>query len=108
MTMLIGIYLLQVQILDMAKPHGTAAWMASWTLFRSPTGRRNDWEPLVQRETSATYVKDTEARHAALEQGISFARQLQGDDCLEPMRWDEPAPSFHVESARLKRACAIH
>ena len=77
MTMLIGIYLLQVQPIDLGRSSGKHSWAASWTLFRSPSGGRDDWEPLTQRETPSTFTDEADACRAAMEQGLDFARRLQ-------------------------------
>lgn len=108
MTVLIGIYLLQVQPIDLGSASGKPKWAASWTLLRSPSGRRDDWEPLVQHETPSPFTDEAEACGAAMEQGLDFARRLQGDDGLEPTLWNRPVPVSLSWPMLRKRAYAIH
>lgn len=108
MTMLIGIYLLQVQPIDLGRLSGKHSWAASWTLFRSPSGGRDDWEPLTQRETPSTFTDEADACRAAMEQGLDFARRLQGDDGLEPMAWNQAVPVPAPWTVPYRRAYAVH
>ncbi|WP_199100422.1 hypothetical protein [Dyella sp. ASV21] len=86
MAVLVGVYLLDGESMEEANDQPNP-WVGIWTLFRSPSGSRDDWEPLTHGRTSITFDSRDEALRAALEEGAAFARLLQADDGLEPMHW---------------------
>jgi hypothetical protein len=99
MAVLIGIYLVQGDAFEVARD-GKTLWTGTWTLFRSPQMNRADWEPLTSGEAAALFETSTLAVHGGEESGVAFARELQGDDGLEPMAW----AAVSAASAPLKRA----
>ncbi len=109
MAVLVGIYLLQVEPVEVTR-HGASSWMANWTLLRSPSGNRLDWVALTRRDTASTFACEADALHAGEAEGATFARMLQGDEGLEPIRWEglaEARPARDVVR-RLMRSRAIH
>lgn len=86
MAVLVGIYLVQSVSIEVELDSETV-WRGCWTVSRSPSGLRHDWEPLTGATTSQEFANAEDARRAGQDEGTAFARQLQGDDCLEPMAW---------------------
>jgi hypothetical protein len=101
MAVLVGIYLVQGDLFEIVR-EGRSLWTGTWTLFRSPWMNRADWEALTSGETAACFDSPEHAVQAGTEEGVAFARELQGDDGLEPMTW---APVPVTSSLPLKRAC---
>lgn len=66
---------------------GDSAWIGAWTVSRSPSGNRQDWEALLHATTPQSFANVESAHRAGEDEGTAFARQLQGDDCLEPTLW---------------------
>ncbi|WP_130620468.1 hypothetical protein [Dyella amyloliquefaciens] len=109
MAMLVGIYLLQVESVEVPRD-GASSWTATWTLLRSPSGNHLDWELLVQRDTPRTFPREADALRAGQDEGTTFARMLQGDDGLEPMIAEElqvKAP-LRETVAPARRSFALH
>ncbi|AIF47667.1 hypothetical protein [Dyella japonica] len=101
MAVLVGIYLIQGDAVDIVR-NGKTLWTGTWTLFRSPGMNRTAWEPLANGEVPTWFVSPGMAARAGEDEGVAFARELQGDDGLEPMSWEEvPA----VAAPSLKRTC---
>ncbi|MDR3446000.1 hypothetical protein [Dyella sp.] len=101
MAVLVGIYLIQGDAFDVVRD-GKTSWTGTWTLFRSPGVNRTQWESLTGGETSTSFTTPVLAALAGEDDGVSFARMLQGDDGLEPMTWEDvPA----VVANFLRRAC---
>ena len=90
MAVLVGIYLVQCVSIEV-ELDGETTWIGAWTLSRSPSGNRHDWEPLAEVTTSQQFANAESACRAGEEEGTALARQLQGDDCLEPMSWCKEA-----------------
>jgi hypothetical protein len=86
MAVLVGIYLVQCVSIEV-ELDGETAWIGAWTVSRSPSGNRHDWEPLTDATTSQGFADAESARRAGEDEGTAFAQKLQGDDCLEPMAW---------------------
>jgi hypothetical protein len=87
MAVLVGVYLIQGDAFDVVR-HGKTLWTGTWTLFRSPGLNRKDWEPLTSGEALTLFATPGLASQAGEDEGVAFARQLQGDDGLEPMAWE--------------------
>lgn len=102
MAVLVGIYLVQGDAFDVVR-EGKTFWTGTWTLFRSPLMNRADWEALTSGEASAIFESSAPAMLAGEDTGVAFARELQGDDGLEPMRWPDVPVALQMP---LKRACA--
>ena len=100
MAVLVGIYLVQSDLFEIVRD-GRAIWTGTWTLFRSPWMNRQDWEALTSGETAACFDSPELAIQAGEDEGVTFARELQGDDGLEPMVWAPVPVAFSVP---LKRA----
>lgn len=93
MAVLVGIYLIQGDAFDIVRK-GKTLWTGTWTLFRSPGMDRKHWEPLTSGEAATLFATPAMAARAGEEEGVAFARELQGDDGLEPMQWDDaPVPA---------------
>ena len=86
MVVLVGIYLVQCVSVEV-EHEGETVWKGAWTVSRSPSGHRHDWEPLTRGTTSQSFTSAESAHRAAEDEATAFARQLQGDDCLEPISW---------------------
>jgi hypothetical protein len=102
MAVLVGIYLIEGDAFEVVRD-GKTFWVGAWTLFRSPMMNRDDWEPLTTGEAPELYPSSFAATRAGQDNGVAFARELQGDDGLEPMMW-RAAPA--IASMPLKRASA--
>lgn len=98
MAVLVGIYVIQGGAFDVVRD-GKAFWVGTWTLYRSPAMNRTDWQFLTGGETSMTFATPALAVAAAEEEGVAFARLLQGDDGLEPMPW-EAVPAVETYAPR--------
>lgn len=109
MAMLVGIYLLQVESVEVTRD-GASSWTASWTLLRSPSGNHLDWELLTQRDMSRSFPREADALRAGQDEGTTFARMLQGDDGLEPMIADDlhAAAPMRETTAPARRSFAVH
>ncbi|MFC4526077.1 hypothetical protein ISN76_13240 [Dyella halodurans] len=94
MAVLVGIYLVQSVSIEV-QLDGGPAWIGAWSVSRSPSGNRDDWEVLTDATTSQSFASAECARHAGEEEGAALARLLQGDDCLEPLPWCME-PSWHA------------
>jgi len=90
MAVLVGIYLVQGGAFDIVR-EGKTFWTGTWTLFRSPLMNRADWEALTSGEASAIFESSVPAMQAGEDTGVAFARELQGDDGLEPVTWPDVA-----------------
>ncbi len=110
MAVLIGIYLVQCVSIEVELA-GETAWIGAWTVSRSPSGNRHDWEALTDATTSQGFSSAESARRAGEEEGVAFARLLHGDDCLEPLPWcaeisrqvtDDVSP---MSALRASRSC---
>lgn len=86
MAVLVGVYLVQCVSIEV-ELDGGSAWIGAWTVSRSPSGHRQDWEPLIHATTPQGFANIEAAQRAGEDEGIAFARGLQGDDWLEPMSW---------------------
>lgn len=86
MAVLVGIYLVQCVSIEV-ELDGETAWIGAWTVSRSPSGNRHDWEALTDATTSQSFASADSARRAGEDEGVAFARLLHGDDCLEPLPW---------------------
>jgi len=102
MAVLVGIYLVQADAFEVVRG-GDTSWAGTWTLFRSPQLNRADWEFLTAGEAPALYPTRVQAEQASQEEGVGFARLLQGDDGLEPMAWTAAPAAIPLP---LERACA--
>ncbi len=108
MAMLVGIYLLQVEAIEVPRDDA-GSWTATWTLLRSPSGNQLDWEPLVWRDTTRTFPREADALRAGHDEGTAFARMLQADDGLEPMVSDELREMPMRETmVPARRSCVVH
>lgn len=109
MAVLVGIYLLRVESVEIPRD-GASSWTATWALLRSPSGNQLDWEPLTRRDTERTFTREADALRAAQDEGTTFARMLQGDEGLEPMTWNEIHEAMPIREATLpaRRSCAVH
>lgn len=101
MAVLVGIYLVQGDAFEVVRD-GKTWWTGTWTLFRSPQMNRADWEALTDGEASTLCASSPLAMQAGEEAGVAFARDLQGDDGLEPMTWAAVPVAWRIT---LKRAC---
>lgn len=100
MAVLVGIYLVQSDAFEVVRD-GRTLWTGTWSLFRSPSMNRTDWEPLTGGEASSMFATAQLAAQAGEQAGVAFARDCQGDDGLEPMAWQGTPVSVR---APLKRA----
>ncbi|QNK00792.1 hypothetical protein [Dyella telluris] len=100
MAVLVGIYLIQGDAFDIVR-QGKTQWTGTWTLFRSPGLDRTHWEPLTSGEAATLFATAAMAARAGEDEGVAFARELQGDDGLEPMLWNA-APTTPVVSMQKK------
>jgi hypothetical protein len=100
MAVLVGIYLVQGDAFEVVRD-GKTCWTGTWTLFRSPLMNRADWEPLTDAEVPALFASSSLAIQAGEDAGVIFARDLQGDDGLEPMIWAAVPMAWRIP---LKRA----
>jgi hypothetical protein len=109
MAVLVGIYLLRVESVEIPRD-GASSWTAAWTLLRSSSGNQLDWEPLTRRDIERTFARETDALRAGENEGATFARMLQGDEGLEPMRWNELQEAVSMREVLLpaRRSCAVH
>ncbi|WP_114240065.1 hypothetical protein [Dyella sp. C9] len=90
MAVLVGIYLLDAEATEVPQD-GCMAWIGRWVLYRSQGMDRCQWEPLTTGQTDGAFANRDEAVAGALEQGASFAREIQADPWLEPMPWPSVA-----------------
>jgi len=67
-------------------------WRVSWFLHESPSGNGRDWKIIGYGAHPGVFGDIVEADAAALELGISRARELQGNEGLQPVRWGFPFP----------------
>ena len=104
MAVLVGIYLVQCVSIEV-ELDGETTWMGAWTVSRSPSGNRHDWEPLAEAVTSQYFANAEDSCRAGEAEATALARQLQGDDCLEPMSWCEeasPQVDYEISPGRLR------
>jgi len=109
MAVLVGIYLLRVESVEIPRD-GASSWAATWMLLRSPSGNQLDWEPLMRRDTERTFAHEADALRAGENEGVTFARMLQADEGLEPMTWNEVHEAVPMREAvhSTRRPCAVH
>ena len=92
MRALVGKYLVWGVESGTRGTNGNREWRAEWCIHHSPSGNGRDWQTLKRGPVEGIFTNVHDAVSAGYKEGVKRARELQGDDTLEPVDWCHPFP----------------
>jgi hypothetical protein len=101
MSLLVGKYLVSSVDHGIPGAHGVE-WRSTWHLSVSPSGDGRDWQLHEHGLVDGVFTTVRAAVEAAELAGVKRAREIQGDDSLQPREWRLPFPEVepHGKDAR--------
>ncbi|GGA21933.1 hypothetical protein [Dyella nitratireducens] len=101
-AVLVGMFLVTSVETGTAGANGVE-WRSTWCLHRSPSGNGRDWQRHELLPTAGSFTKREHAVNAGMEAGIIRAREIQGNESLQPQAWRLPFPEVEpYDAVRLK------